>query len=426
MKTDPTKLMFNAEQGGGAAVADAPAELPSGIPDVNAIKNEQSALLAKAFGEEPRAQRQERSPIKQDKKPVAAPQTAPEKKAEAVAPAAPKKETIFDRVAPETAPVEPVADFDPFAGVKDGDWKAAKEAAKRRESEVRQQLAERESRLKKLEDEITPYRQKAPDVQEIDKLRREHKEFSDRIAVLDYQSHPDYKRQFVEPKQKLVAQANEILAYNNIEGVDLISLASKPRPEMLKAFGDIQSKLTPLEAGEVHLALREIQKLNEAEKGAINGHSNLSEALRRESELKQRRAFEAASQENSSWVAKPYSIPEGIDPGEAESLRSFNKAIENIRPTAEKYAFAPGDEKLAGSLAVKAAQFDFYTQHAIPRMVKDYQAAKGLIEELTSRVKELEASRPGGDFSGGSSGGSVKGAEETLSINDLVKRTYGR
>ena len=136
-----------------------------------------------------------------------------------------------------------------------------------------------------------------------------------------------------------------------------------------------------------------------------------------------RSAIEESYQENQSWIARPYDIPAGIEPEKARELQEFNRSIESIRSNAEKYAFAASDEKTSASLAVKAAQFDFYTQKAIPQMVKDYKEAQSIIEQLTSKIKELEGARPGAGFDGGSSG-QGQSRDEDLTVEQLVRKTF--
>lgn len=419
MKNDPTKLVFNAEQGGGAAVADAPAA--SQAPDSGDMDT--SALIAQTFKTEPRAttrSTQKSAEKKAEPKAVEAAKPAAEVTPET---AAPKKESIFDRMEsekkPEPAKVAevPAAEFDD--GVPENDWKAAKQ----KRAEFKRMAEQAEAKVKQYEADLAAYRQKLPDPAEADRLKAEHKAAMDRLAILDYQSHPDFKKQFVEPKKAISDQASVILSEAGIEGVNLVELINKPRAEFSKAMTEIESKLNSFDAGELRLAVRDLRKINDAEKAAIAQHSNLSEGLRKQSEQKQRVAFEDSFKENSLWIAKHYEIPAGLEPEKVEQLRSFNQAIDQIRPTAERYAFEASDEKGAAALAVKAAQMDFFTKHAAPRMYADYKEAKELVASLTARIKELEGSRPGASFDGGSSGGKPKG-DEDLTVEQMVKKTF--
>lgn len=331
---------------------------------------------------------------------------------------------------PETAKEGPSADAssegDVFGGAKENDWKAAKAAAKQRQEELNRKIQELESREAKAAEELAKYRQATADPLEISRLKEEHKKALDRLALLDYQSHPEYRKNFVEPKEALKAQVNQILSDNGIEGFDVESILSKPRIEYAKAMSDLEDRLNSYDAGEVRATMRDLQKLNEASKNAIGKHSEIAQALRQQSEIKNRQAFEEVLKENQVWLLKPYEIPEGLEPEEKQNLESFNQAVSQVRAQAERYAFSPADEKTSASLAFKAAQYDVFTNHAIPRMVKDYQAAKETIAELTEQLKQLQAKKPGVVDSGSANGSSQPSSEKPLSIKEMVRQTYRR
>lgn len=302
----------------------------------------------------------------------------------------------------ESAPVEAVvtdapqaSQEDPYANIKTNDWKALKDAARTREAEAKKQAAEFQTKLDKAEADLAKYRTNIPNPEDAEKIKAENKAALDRLALLDFQSHPEYRRNFVEPKQKVAEQIKMLLTDNLIEGVDLDALVGKPRIEFAKAVSEIESKMNSFDAGEFRASMRELAKLDQASKAAVGTHQQLADGLKQQSDMRARQAFENAIQENKSWILNPYKIEPGTPPEKAVELDAFNKGLTQIRSNAERYAFSPSDEKTSGAIAFKAAQYDFYTQHAIPRMVKDYQSAKETIAQMESALRDLQAKRPG-------------------------------
>lgn len=318
------------------------------------------------------------------------------------------------------------SDQDPFGNAKENDWKAAKMAAKQRQEELTKKIQELEAKEKKSAEELNKYREVTADPTEVNRLKEEHRKALDRLALLDYQSHPEYRKNFVEPREQLKAQVAQILADNGVEGVDIDGMLSKPRGEYAKAMSDLEDRLNSYDAGEIRATMRDLQKITEASKSAVGKYSEMAQALKQQSEIKSRQAFEEVVKENKSWMLKPYEIPEGIDPDEKQQLEDFNKAVAQVKGQAERYAFTPSDEKTSAALAFKAAQYDLYTNHAIPRMVKDYQDAKATIAELTEKLKQLQAKRPGVVDSANTPPPAPQQSDKPISLKEMVRQTYRR
>jgi hypothetical protein len=316
---------------------------------------------------------------------------------------------------------------DPYANIKDNDWKALKAAARNREAEAKKQAAEYQAKLDKAEADLAKYRTNIPNPEEAEKLRAENKAALDRLALLDFQSHPEYRRNFVEPKQKVADQVKMLLTDNQIEGVDIDALVSKPRIEFAKAVSEIEGKMNSFDAGEFRASMRELAKLDQAAKAAVGTHQQMAEGLKQQSEARARQAFESAYSEHKAWSPVPFKIEAGLEPEKAAALEEFNKAASQIRVNAERYAFSPSDEKTSSSIALKAAQFDFYVRHGFPQMAQDYKAAKETIAELSAQLKDLQAKRPGAhDATSAPSGDSGAKKEEPKSFREAAAAVWRR
>jgi hypothetical protein len=398
--------------GGNTGVVDAPPpNQGGGEPDLSEMS--MSDAISSVFKVEPKTQ-----PKREPKRDPKAEQKPPEKKAEVKAEVKPevkpeaKRTSIFDtppEAKPETTPPAPAPDDD---GVAEGDWKTAK-------AQRKQLLLD----LDKAKKELATYHQVAPDTAEIEKLRAEHKAFSERVALLDYQNHPEFQKQFVEPKQKLNAEIKTILSDNAIDGFDLQRVMSLPRAEQAKELSAVMEKMNDFDKGEFRMQLREYQKLSAAEQAALGTHKEALATLAQRNQAKQRTAFEGKWKTTSlATFAQKLAPPEGSTPEEAARITALNAGIDNIRNTAEKYAFALGDEHQAADVAIKAANYDFVVHHAFPSMQADYRKLQEQHRALTDKLQELAAHKPGTDFAGGS--GPKEVAEEDLPIKDQIKKVF--
>lgn len=425
MKTYPFHIYMAPEGestgGGGTAVADAPQHEVGSDAEFR-------ANLAKTFrdpkSEAPQQQQRKPDPTKTTTVKRDAQQDAPAQKPVKADAKVPK--SIFDAANPEAAPAEKPAEKpatsapDPDDAIPENDWKAAKLARK----ELAKKLEASQAELAKYQEDLGKYRQVAADPVEADRLRREHKELSDRVALFDFQAHPDYKRQFVEPKDKIVKDVDAILRENGIEGVDIASIVNKPRAERSKLLSELEGKLNSYDIGELRMAVRDLSKLSEAEKSAMANRETLAQEYKRQSEVKMRQAFEEVQKtESLGFLAKPRDIPEDADPEEKQSIQAFNEGLRQVRLQAEKYAFAVADERSAASVATKAANFDLLQKHALPIMVADYNKLREINAQMAERLASLEGHRPGADFDGGDTGPSGQ-KEEDVDLKTLVRRTF--
>lgn len=336
----------------------------------------------------------------------------------------PDAEKVAEEKPAEPAPAASVTQDDPFAGVKDGDWKAAKAAAKARQEEAAKRVAELQAEIEKRDADLVKFRQAFPDPTEAEKVRAENKAALERLALLDFKSHPEYRRQYIEPKERIINELKGVLADNAIDGVDLEGLLSKPRIEFAKSVAEIQSKMNSFDAQEFHSSMRELSKLDQAAKAAIGNHQQVADGLRQQSEARARTAFEQAYNENKQWMLRPYEITATTPPEDVPHLEAFNKNLSQVRANAEKYAFSPSDDKTSGAIALKAAQFDFYTQHALPRMVKDYHEAKELIGQMEAELKALKSKRPGVPDSAPAPAASAPKKEEDIDFRERARRVF--
>lgn len=260
---------------------------------------------------------------------------------------------------------------------------------------------EREARMA-LAAEIETLKKAAPSSAtspELERLRAEHKSLSDRLSIVDLQSHPDFVAKYVEPKNKIVAGINEVLTSNDIVGEDVSSLIGRPRAEFMKGAAAIADKLPDYERSAFMADMRQLQAMDAEAKGQLGKAGELSAALQRKSEETQRATFDA-TWKTLGFTAEnlpPIEVSANASPEERASAEAYNKGISEIRSNAERIAFGRMSEGEVATSATKAAAFDFMQAHAIPKMEANFNEARQLIASLTEEVKALKAARGGGD-----------------------------
>lgn len=351
--------------------------------------------------------------------------TKPETKPDTKVEEPPKRTSLFQKDPPPAAQKTDTPSTDDLdaldANIPQNDWKAAHSVR----DQLKQQLRAERQKREEYEKTVTEFRKAGTDPAEVARLKEEYKAISDRLAILDFQSHPDFKRQFVEPKQKIIAGVSAILKENGIEDVNVNALSALPRSDFAKAIAALDGRLNSYDAEEVRANMRELQKLNQAERETVAKHGEVSQALRQQGEQKMRQAFEEVQKAESvdAW-AKPFDLSADAPEERKNYWRQFNEAIPTVRKTAEKYAFGLADEHTAASVATKAANFDFFRQYAFPEMIRDHEEKLETIKQLTAKLEELNAHRPKTTGDGNVPAGSDQ--EEEFDVAKAAQKVFGR
>jgi hypothetical protein len=254
---------------------------------------------------------------------------------------------------------------------------------------------------------------------ELDRLRAEHKSMSERLSVVDLQSHPDFVRQFGEPKNAIIANINTVLADNKVDGADVASLVGKSRADFMKGASEIAAKLPEFEQHAFMTDMRQLFKLEGDAKAALTKAKEIGATLYQRSEATAKAAFEGVwnSLEFGEGLAA-LEVPADASDEDKAAIGEYNKAVAGVRASAEGIAFGRGDEKAMALTATKAATFDFMLSHGIPRMEAEHKQALGLIAELKGEIEALKGARKSGGDGGG---GGNDGAAETSHADSASK-----
>ncbi len=262
------------------------------------------------------------------------------------------------------------------------------------------------------------------DQAELQRLKDERQALSDRLAIVDLQSHPDFHRQYVEPRTKALTEADTILKDNGTEGVELGSLLARPRAEFAKTVSELAAKLPTFDAGSFVQLMRQAYQTKAEEMAALGKASELARGMSEKSAAQQRQAFEEV------WgklgpvgeLLSPLEAPESASPEEKQAVADYNAAVTTVRSSAERNAFGRLDERGAALLASKAAALDFMMTHGIPRAEQQYRAVlennRALAAELASLKKARSPGVAAGDLGAGD------GAPAPKTLHEAVQRTY--
>lgn len=268
---------------------------------------------------------------------------------------------------------------------------AYKEKMKSIINSVRTTAAEKEKQVAKLQADFEAYKKTVPqDDGEKVKMREELKSLSERLMVLDLKNHPDFHKQYEEPRKAAIAESQSLLADNNIkEPVDFDALLAKPRAEFSKTVSELASKMNSFDAQTFTDNMRKSRMLAENSEKALANASQMREQLSSKSAQVQRQAFEEVTGVfTKQEFLKPRPIEEGMSPEDRASVEGYNSQLQGLRSNAEKYAFGKLDERGVAELAHKAAALDLMVSHTIPTLQKIFIQKN---QDFATLAKEYEA-----------------------------------
>ncbi len=325
-------------------------------------------------------------------------ETPPPAKTEA-APAAPKS-VLKTKEAPAKADAAPVEyPEDKIAIPTNASPEAVKNFAAYKASMKEILNAERQ-RVKDAEAKLSVHQTAAPaDTAETERLRTEHKSALDRLAILDLQNHPDFARQYVEPKKKELATVTEVLAYTGKEGVEVASLLSKSLKDFNAAASEMTKDMNSADANTVMQSLRRARELHQGEQQALSQSSQIGDQLKSKAAQEQRKAFESVATE-AGEVFNQREATEDMSPEEKQSVEAYNQSVASLRAKAETRAFGRVSERAVAEMAYKEAAFDHTVSHVLPTLERAIASRDSTIAALRSQLEAVKGARNPGTVSG--------------------------
>ena len=309
-----------------------------------------------------------------------------------------------DKPAEPAAPAVPTDDLDRMELGEKASDNARTNFAKLREVAKQERLAKAalEKQLADLKAQQETLAKAAPqDTAEQERLRAEHKAMADRLALVDLKNHPDYVRQYEVPKTAALAEAKEVLDYNEIPA-NLESLMGKSLKEFSAEVSKLTKDMNSMDATAVQTSLRNAWKINNDATSALSKSQELAKALSEKSAHAQKQAVEkvwGTFKEAESILAKR-PVPEGATPEELAEITSYNEAVQGLRSNYERNAFGRMTEEETAKMALKATTFDFIQTHGVKMMDRAYKGMEARALAAEKQLNELKAARSPGNMGG--------------------------
>ncbi len=274
------------------------------------------------------------------------------------------------------------------------DWKSFKEKAA---AEINKAANEKAA----IAAELATYKNATPaDAAEIERLRAEYKAVQERLAVYDVSSHPDFQRQYTEPKNKALTNATELAKdYQLPDAASLKSLLELPRPEFSKKLSEMAKDMPSFDQSKFFTSMDEARRLQGEEKGALSKAGELRQALQQKAAQEARNAF-MESRKNYETKIPVLTVPEGADEETIAEVNAFNSARAAALADAEKMTFGQMSEREVADAMVQAANLKVVANHLIPSLQKRLAKAEEIIKAQTAELQGIAKAKTAPSFSG--------------------------
>jgi hypothetical protein len=323
------------------------------------------------------------APVKAEAPPEAKPKV-PAEKPKIETPAAPVEKDALEGVEPPEGASEKT--------VKD--WKAFREKASDEINRVKNERAA-------IAAELATYKKSTPaDAADIAKLKADLQASNDRLAILDLSSHPDFQRQYTEPKAKALAEATMLINDNGVKDApDMKELLALPRQEFAQKVSALAKDMPAFDQGTFVHSLREAYRLQGEERGALSKAGELRASLQAKSAQQERTAFEESRTEFSSRVPA-LEVPADASPERAAEIQTYNEARDAAFAEAERFTFGKATPREVANIATRAAALELVANHVLPMTQRDLKQATALISQLTGELAAIKNAKSAPSFSG--------------------------
>jgi len=278
--------------------------------------------------------------------------------------------------------------------------------------ELRNQLTSRDRELQETRAQLEQVRKNGvalTDSPEFQALKAEHEAMSKRLMVLDLESHPNFQKEFVAPKNAAEQEAKNILAAAGVTDVNLDAILAKDGIEFRKAVNDVSGKLkSPLDVTDFATAIRTAQSLRQKALAAVSKAGEINQTLKAQTFNGYKTAFDETYQETlGSIKVAELTVPPGTAPEVVAEAEAFNAAVRGLRTESERIALGQSTPKDIARASIKAAAYEFQVKHVMPLVLKTVKAREARIAELEAKLSGIAARNPNAQMRGnaGDSGG---------------------
>ncbi len=312
--------------------------------------------------------------------------------------AAPKAAPPIPDKKSDAAPADEIAELpvapEGMSKANKAHWDKLREASQKQINEEKNRAAALAAKLKTYET-ATP-----ADTERATRLEAQLKEAQDSLAVYNLKSHPDFKRQYVEPKEKALSEAKMLLADNGVsDAPDMAALLAKPRVDFAKTVSELASKLPAFDQGSLVASMREAYRLHGEENNALSRSAEMNQQLASKAAAQARQGFEESKNEFVTRIQE-LAIPEGADEAKVAEVTAFNKARQEALQEMEKMTFGKMTEREVAAVAARAATTNLFAHHVLPAVQRELKRSNELLAEATAELAAIKSKKNPGTFAG--------------------------
>lgn len=313
---------------------------------------------------------------------------------------------------------EPAKDSKARAG-----WDTLKNLAK----EERAKRAELDARLKELQEKNVDKTVVEKMQARLTEVEKERNEFSEKMKILDIQSHPEYVEKYVKPQQAALASIQKTITEAAVEGFDLTAFQAATPKEQREMLASILPSLDPITQQDLVADYKRLSSAVAGAKEALTNSTKTAEEFRSKLNASQKQIFDEVK---SSYKSRfhPIPVPEGAAAEEVARIEAYNRELQEVVTRAETTALKTTSMADMARAAIDASMLQFVLGRGLPRIQEVYsreiKTRDTKIAELTAQVNAMKKAAP--SFSPGSSGDGdgVVGTVSEMSHADAVKAAF--
>ena len=247
--------------------------------------------------------------------------------------------------------------------------------------------------LKQAKAELEKLRSQPAGGEEVNNLRQQVKDLSDRLRVVDLQNHPDYQEQFVKPSEAIRSEIAEILQAQEIEGVNVNDIISKNGIEFAKALSAASEDMTGYFQRRFEAAVEKLHGIEQQRKSALETSGKVLEGLNQKSAQERQQIFDSTYSKvigPAEGLLQPKEVDPSAPEDERAAIEAYNADLAALKENAMKLATQPASAEHVATSAVKAQLFDLMGKHVMPQVQKEFTELVKLNRQLVSRLKSAQ------------------------------------
>ena len=296
---------------------------------------------------------------------------------------------------------------------KDSKSRAGWDQLKNLAKEERAKRAALETQLKELADKNVDKSVLEKTNARLTELERERNEYSEKVKVLDIQSHPEFVEKYVKPQQAALAAIKTSLTEAAVEGFDFTAFQAATPKEQKEMLASVLPNLDPITQQDVVSEFKKMSAASAGAKEALTNSTKTAEEFRNRLNATQKQVFDEVK---STYKVRfhPIPVPEGAAEEEVARISAYNKELQEVTARAETTALKSTSMADMARAAIDASMLQFVLSRGLPRIQEVYsreiKSRDVKIGELTKQINAMKKAQP--SFSPGALAPAGSGEDE--------------